>query len=334
MIDKLAELNRVLLAVRDLVDPEGFADVKIVIEHCKSPVIEARMPDHEISVSFAVTVGLLTHRDTSVGLTENGLSFVDLNPGGDYDLSEGQKKLLLRICYLHGPLREHSRNILREFSQTLGGDALRWSSYDSSPLPVEWAAEHLNQLGLLQRRDDGWEVRAEYSSTVAVFLEEGAGWSEEEFREYLKEKEEVGRLGENLVKAFETHRLTKMGHEVEARCVRRISNVRVNAGYDIESFDGPSPAVNYDRFIEVKGAKGPHMHFFWSQNEIQVATRLGERYWIYFQGSIDVKKGIARHKPIMLQDPVKSVLKDGKVKITPQGLIVEAKITGEPIANH
>lgn len=334
MIDKLAELNRVLLAVKELVDPEGFADAKAVIEHCKSTVIEARIPNHEISVSFAEQVGLITSRGSAVSLTENGLGFVDLNPGTLYDLSEGQKKLLLRICYLHGPLRKQARGILTEFSQALGSDAFRWSVYDSSPLADEWAAEHLNQLGLLRRRDDGWEVNAEYTNTVAVFLEEGEGWSEEKFKEYLKEKEEVGKLGEDLVKTFEARRLTRLGHVVEARCIRKISNMRVNAGYDIESFDGPSPAVNYDRFIEVKAARGAKVHFFWSQNEIQVATRLGERYWIYFQGAVDVAKGIARNEPIMLQNPVKSVLQDGKIKTTPHGLIVEANMTGRPVGKH
>ncbi len=331
MIDKLAELNRVLLAVKGFADRDGFASVKAVIEHCKSTVIEARIPNHEISISFAEQIGLLTTRGTAVSLTENGLGFVDLNPGSLYDLSEGQKRLLLRICYLHGPLRKQARSILTEFSQALGADALRWSAYDSSPLPDEWAAEHLHQLGLLRRQEDGWEVRAEYTKTVAVFLEEGEGWSEEKFKKYLKEKEEVGKLGEDLVKAFEARRLTRMGHVVEARCVRKISNVRVNAGYDIESFDGASPAVDYDRFIEVKGARGPQMHFFWSQNEIQVATRLGERYWIYFQGAIDVAKGIARNEPIMLQDPANAIARDGTFKTTPHGLIVEAKMTGSPI---
>ena len=89
-----------------------------------------------------------------------------------------------------------------------------------------------------------------------------------------------------------------LGHAVEAHCVRRISNVRVNAGYDIESFDGPSPPVAYDRFIEVKGAKSDKLRFFWSDNEIKVAKKLGKRYWIYFQGSVDVKNGVARDEPI------------------------------------
>jgi hypothetical protein len=331
MIEKLAELNRVILAVDELGDAEGTASVDAVIEYCKGTVIEARRPKHEMSVSFAEQIGLLVTSGGAIRLTEEGVGLVQLNPTSQYDLSEEQKRVILRTCYLHGPLREQARNILKEFSPALEGEALRWSLYDSSPFPNEWAAEHLSELGLLQRRADGWEVSADYTRTVAVFLDEGKGWSEEKFKEYLKEKEEVGKLGENLVKAFEMRRLMKMGHAVEARCVRRISNLRVNAGYDIESFDGSSPTVVYDRFIEVKGARRGQMRFFWSDNEMRVAKRLGELYWIYFQGAIDVAKEIARDEPIMLHNPVKSILQDGKFKTTPQGLIVESEMKGKPI---
>ena len=170
MIDKLAELNRVLLAVKDLVDNEGSANVEAVIDHCKSQVIEARMPNHENSIAFAEQIGLLAVHDTALGLTENGVGFLDLNPGSLYDLSDGQKKLLLRICYLHGPLREQSRNTLGEFSQLLGGDALRWSSYDSSPLPSEWPAEHLKPTGLApaSRRRVGGSRRV-YKHRCGIF---------------------------------------------------------------------------------------------------------------------------------------------------------------------
>jgi len=331
MIEKLAELNRVLLAVNELRDADGAASIDAVIEHCKGTVIEGRIPKHEISIAFAEQIGLLVTAGGAIQLTAEGMGFIELNPESQYDLSEGQRRVLLRTCYLHGPLREQARNILKEFSPALGGDALRWSLYDSSPFPDEWPAEHLSQLGLLQRREDGWEVTADYTRTVAIFLEEGEGWSEEKFREYLKEKEEVGKLGENLVKTFEMRRLMNMGHAVEAQCVRRISNLRVDAGYDIESFDASCPAVAYDRFIEVKGARGRQMRFFWSENEIRVAQRLGKRYWIYFQGAIDATKGIARDEPIMLRDPATLILRGGQFKTTPQGLIVESEMKGKPI---
>jgi hypothetical protein len=331
MIEKLAELNRVLLAVNELRDVDGVAELEVVIEHCKGTVIEARIPEHQLNIEFAGQIGFLVISGNAIRLTDEGLGFIELNPSSQYDLSEEQKRVLLRTCYLHGALRKDAMAILKVFSPGLGTDVFRWSLYDSPPLPNEWTVEHLSQLGLLHRRDDGWEVRGDYSKTVAEFLGEGEGWSEESFREYLKEKEEVGKLGEDLVKAYEVRRLMSLGHAVEARCVRRISNLRVNAGYDIESFDSSSPAMAYDRFIEVKSARGRQLRFFWSDNEIKIATKLGKRYWIYFQGAIDVGKQKGRDEPILVNDPVNSILKSGTFKIIPQGLIVESDMKGKPI---
>src|SRR6266478_3527902 len=110
MIEKLAELNRVLLAVDELGDADGAASIDAVIEHCKGTVIEARIPNHEVSISFAEQIGLLV---------TDGAVIIEFNPAGQYDLSDGQKRVLLRTCYLHGPLREQARSILKEFSPAL-----------------------------------------------------------------------------------------------------------------------------------------------------------------------------------------------------------------------
>lgn len=331
MIEKLAELNRVLFVTNELKDADGVASIDVVIERCKATVIEARIPEHQNTIAFAGRIGLMVVEASGVKLSDEGQAFIELNPESEYDLSEQQKRVLLRTCYLHGALRKDAMSILRAFSPKLGTDLFRWSLYDSPSFENEWTPEHLMQLGLLERRDDGWEVRADYTATVAEFLGEGDGWSEESFREYLKEKEEVGKVSENLVKAFEVRRLMNLGHTVEARCVRKISNLRVNAGYDIESFDASSPAVTYDRFIEVKGARQRQVRFFWTDNEIKIAKKLGKRYWIYFQGAVDAGKGTARDEPVLVNDPANSILASGKFKTTPQGLIVESDTTGRPV---
>jgi hypothetical protein len=329
MIEKLAELNRVLLAVSELADADRTASIEAVVAHCKETVIEARIPNHETTIAFAAQTGFLDMQGNDAQLTDDGVRFLELNPTRQYDLSEEQKKVLLRTCYLHGAQREEARAILKEFAPGLEGDGLHWSPFDSSPLPNELTAEHLGQLGLIHRHEDGWKVNGDYLQTVSTFLDEGAGWSEEQFKQYLKEKEEVGKLGEDLVKEFEAQRLLGLGHTVEARCVRRISHIRVNAGYDLESFDAASPNITYDRFIEVKGAKGPQLRFFWSENEMNVATKLGKQYWIYFQGSIDVAKKRCLHEPIMLNDPINTILPDASFAKTPQGLIVQSNLKGK-----
>jgi hypothetical protein len=295
-----------------------------------APLPLRTIPDHEKNISFAHEIGFITLNVPVIRLMPEGKTFIALNQNAQYDLTEEQKRVLLRTCYLDGPIRKNAMGVLKQFSPALEGGTFRWTFFDSSPFPDEWTINHLSQLGLVIRLSDGWEVTGEYTKTVSSFLEEGEGWSEEKFREYLREKDEVGKIGESLVREFERQRLLGLGHKVEAHCVRSISTVRVNAGYDIESFDGPSPTVAYDRFIEVKGARASQLRFFWSDNEIRIAKRLGKKYWIYFQGSIDVAAGAARDEPILLNDPVSSILTDNRFKTVPQGLIVEAAMRGRP----
>lgn len=328
MIDRLAELNRALIAVTVLKDNNNMANRADVLDQCASMVIEGRLPDHEATIRFAEYIGLLILHDDAVALTQRGAHFLELNPELLYDLSSEQALLLLRTCFLDGPIREDARQILVAFSPAFQDGTFRWSSVDGVPLPgPTWVADHLRQLGLLRINEDGLEVTGEFVNTVSSFLEEGAGWSEERFQEYLKEKTEVGNLAEDLIINFEMDRLRKLGNVLESRCVRRISKVKVNAGYDIESFDATAPDLNFNRFIEVKGSRSAEIHFFWSENEMKIAKQLGPCYWIYYLGGINVKKGTARLDPLLIQNPIVSVLSNPRLRKTPHGVIVEGKIT-------
>src|SRR5439155_16120100 len=109
MVDNIAELNRLLLAARLLTDEERSATVEAVIEQCRSTVIEGRMPDHEVTIKFAVLLGLLTEHKRRLSITEAGITFLTLNQAEGYDLVEEQNRLLLRTCFLQGPLRSQTR---------------------------------------------------------------------------------------------------------------------------------------------------------------------------------------------------------------------------------
>ena len=244
MIDKLAELNRVLFAVSTLRDEKNAAEKGAVILHCKGVVIEGRMPDHEMTIEFSGHIGLIEQRRNRIKLTPDGEMFLELNPEGLYDLSDQQKRFILRKCFLDGPFRDETLECLREFSASAKGKTLRWSEIDSSPMKVErWVPEHLHQLGFLRRGKDWLEVTSAYVDTVSVFLSETRGWTEEQHLEYLREKKDLGNLAEDLIVDFEIDRLRKLGCMPESGCVHKISKLKVNAGYDIESFNGKSKAM-------------------------------------------------------------------------------------------
>lgn len=322
-----------LIAASALADDKHRADKEAVIRQCEGTVIEGRTPDHEASLEYASEVGLLHVDGRFVVLTGEGLTFLDMNPEKLYDLSEGQRKFLIRACYLHGKFREESFKLLSMFSPSYARDTYRWSWVDGPPLEGDAnILEQLRELGLLVREQAWYEINAEFVDAVAAFLSEGKGFSEEKFMEYLHEREEVGKVAESLVVEFEGQRLRDAGHVAEALSVRRISRLRANAGYDIESFDGKSRGVNYDRFIEVKGAKSSKVHFIWSDNEMRIAKKLGPRYWIYFQGGIDLNSKKAKNKLLMFQNPIETILKDARFATTAQGVIVESEMRGELVA--
>jgi len=323
----------VLLAVKEVMDDKGAASINSVVEQCKAIVIDGGMPEHLETIEFAEKIGFIKKGQKKLYLLKPGEYFLALNKENMYDLLPSQKNYLLRTCFLHGCFREDTFSLLKKFSPDYKDNTFRWSSVDGSPLEVEnWFVERLIELSLLVPIHNGLEISPQYVRAISDFLEEGKGWSLEAFEEYLKEKKEVGDIAEQTVLDYESERLTALGCEVEARCIRPISSLRVNAGYDIESFDNASPGMNFNRFIEVKGAKSSSIHFFWSQNEMTVAKKLGKRYWIYFQGGIDVKRKIINNDPIIFQDPLNTILKDARITSTPQGLIIEGKIKGAQAA--
>jgi hypothetical protein len=323
--DSASELNRILLAVNALKDNKKSAYVRAVVRSCRETVIDSTLPNHDSNIAFTTQLGFLSRKNKKVALTPEGESFLEFNPDGLYELTEDQKRLLLRNCYLHGALRTVTFRVMKRFSaQYEKANTFRWSPYDGDPMGEdEWMLRHLEELGLISQQRHYFEVQAEYVTTVGSFLSEGKGWSEEELREYLEQKKEVGDVAEDLILTFEIDRLRKLGCEVECRCVRRISKVRVNAGYDLESFNGKSKDLNFDRVIEVKGSAEKGLRFFWSNNEIEVAKSLGDKYWIYYLGGVNRKAKAATEKPIQIQNPVKAILEKKDFKTTPQGVIVE-----------
>lgn len=330
MIGRIEELNRVLLSAKTLIDKNKSIEEDILIEYCQQVLIEARMPDHTLTIHFCENIGLLTRKKNKLSLTEQCKLFLELNPKSLYELSDEQKRFIIRNCYLSGNLQRQTRACLKSFSPDYKKKTYRWSSYDSPALNIEeWIPEHLRQLGILKRISNGFEVQKKYVETVVTFLAEKKGWTEEQFKEYLKEKKELGDLAEKLILEFEINRLRKLKCFPEAGCVRIISKLKTGEGYDIDSFDKKSPGMKYDRFIEVKGSGKSAVRFIWSPNEIEVAKKLGNNYWIYYQGGIIKKNGTAKNKPLLFQNPIKTIMKNSNFTQTHNGIIIEANLTGE-----
>jgi hypothetical protein len=137
---------------------------------------------------------------------------------------------------------------------------------------------------------------------------------EDTFLELLGQKKLHGIIAEEFVQETEKARLISLGREDLAGLVRRVAEHNVAAGYDILSFDGKKSSLSPDRFIEVKGNYSDQLIFYISKNELNVAKRKKNKYWLYCVLNVnfpDLKK------IIMFKNPYKAIFKSKKIKVEP-----------------
>lgn len=126
----------------------------------------------------------------------------------------------------------------------------------------------------------------------------------------LEAQREQGERGELYVLEFEKKRITDPYKRVQ---IERISTIDVTAGFDIVSFNNNlSPKI--DRFIEVKTFKGAE-HFYWSDHEKDIASIIGESYFLYLVDYDCINKN--GYEPIIIQNPAKVIFDSGDWIIEP-----------------
>lgn len=125
----------------------------------------------------------------------------------------------------------------------------------------------------------------------------------EELRKRLEQQQINGEIGEKYVLEFESKRLNQKGG------IEWIAPYDSAAGYDILSFNDSESAQN-DRFIEVKAYVGEAPYFYWTQNEMMVARKYKENYFLYL---VDREKiDILDYEPLIISNPIISVLEDAR----------------------
>lgn len=144
-----------------------------------------------------------------------------------------------------------------------------------SAFPLAYAAirNFLITVGALDKEENGEIcVSNSYENEWTSRL----GKQREKFtlEQLLKRQEEQSKRGleaEEFVLSIEKQRLPG-----KASKIKRISDFDVVAGYDVVSYEN-ADSDTYDRFIEVKCYIGSP-HFFWSENESDVAKIKGDKY--------------------------------------------------------
>ena len=273
-IAELNEFNRTLLVIAQLSQPGDSCSIRPIIDLCSSLSFGGYPVDHYKSLRLCQYAGLLSMTKSKVKLTELGTQFLDCNPANSYEITERQKQFVAEQLVLHGPWQPRARAMLKNFSPNY--DKVTYNmDLDENPRHTRYnSIVHLLQaLGVLHRIGGTLWVEPTYVTAVKWLRAASGVMSEDELDQALQANIKLAEQAEEAVLEYERERLGSMGCHAQASLVRRISQLNVSAGYDIESFDGNKPLFDYDRFIEVKSSYGSELRFYWSENERRVAEK-------------------------------------------------------------
>lgn len=129
-----------------------------------------------------------------------------------------------------------------------------------------------------------------------------------ELSKKLKSIEELGILAEQVILKYEKLRLKKFP-QLSSQ-IKHISQDKVNAGYDIQSYTFKSNITeSTPRYIEVKAVSELDNKFYWSRNELAVAENLGDEYYLYLL-PVKANKNFDIKNLLIIQNPHKKVFRN------------------------
>ena len=308
-----AELNRFLFTAKALDTGEG-AEYDSVLKAAAATNFAGRIADHARTFAFGEALGLLRQTGERFQLTRRGNRFLSLNEEQTYELSTEQQRFLNLECIGASEYASVVAEILAEFQLDAKG------AFSAPSLDYRRPSELLiNLFGFL--RETGFLLGAGETMRVApsaqpeaARLRSATTISLTELMAILEARTKRAATAELWVAGYERRRLGGLGCVVEADAVRVISEQNVCAGYDIDSFDDAARPFVYNRFIEVKSTTLEATEFVWSQNEIETASRLKSRYWIYLLSSYREDDS---HDLTLIQDPANELRKGGRLVLEP-----------------
>ena len=312
MISDLREINRILLVI-DALTIDGHAKLSDVIDECKNTVLGGKRVNHEETIDFCVSSGIILKSNEFITYSPLGKKIFDVNLEGFWELNNLQKTLLIENCFLDGYFLEKSIAILKQFHPENKLKTFVFSKQDSNFLhghPSD--LQLLKQIGLIFDSEQFMIVNPEFSKLLS-FLLSSKKMSYDELEQKIKIDKEIGDIAEQIVLESEKNRLkNEESANVESKLVQIISGTDVTAGYDLESFDGQTTDLKFNRHIEVKGSVNYDVSFYWSSGEIKTSLEYENSYWIYFVSGIDRKNQSYSGEIIKIPNPGHDVLETGK----------------------
>lgn len=308
MVIKLKHIPKLLGIIKKY---ETDKNAKPIIQYVKktfnnSPVQEATYPDFDELGGFCSMTGIIKFQNSIIEITDLGNKiFETFEKNNEFDSS--LKKILRENCFLDGFLSKSIRESLSRFIKT--GNEI-WAPLDKvyNLFPEKIILPLLYECELLEVQGDRAILNPQHTVDIKIKKEKQVRLTQKQIDSQLKLMKKIGQIAEDLVVKFEKNRLKNASYDFESKKVQRISIDFANAGYDVASFNGSSMTGEFDRFIEVKGSSGKDFDLHWSSNEIKIASKLMDRYWIYFISEIDIDTGSSPVDPEIIQNPFLNLL--------------------------
>jgi len=262
------------------------------------------------AVAFFEYLGFIEISIDSLKSTENGRTLYSLLP-------DGFEEALCDAC-----LNKITTDEIIDIS-ALRFNAERGRYYiqrHGFPIAAAVFRNVLLQLGALSEVRDGsgsLEIR-EYYETIFAKVQKKTKrmMSLNMLKKQMELQERQGEAAEEYVVSYEKARLLATTYSEK---IKRISGIDVSAGYDIVSFEEET-SVRFDRFIEVKSFVG-QPHFYWSKNEVEIASLYGDKYYLYL---IDAEKVVeSDYSPTIIRNPAKIIIESDGWLMQPTSYLVQ-----------
>lgn len=315
--------NKVLISLSDLNREGDSCSVKSLISQCKSIASGGQIGDYDLVIDYCKQCGLIQIKKDSVIISSLGQKFLDANRERFFEINEAQKNIIAERIIFRGSWNQHARELFEFFAPNYKKATYELSVVDSFlSMKQNTTAHFFKYLGILQEDGNLISVTKKYTELVYHLTADSKAISEQQLEKILMENRKLGAQAEIAVVEFEKQRLRKLGKTLHAELVKRISTINTSAGYDIESFDGTTEEFVPNRFIEVKATQSEEFRFYWSNNEMNIAKKKRDVYWIYFMKAFKEDKP-QETNPIMIQNPGHSIPKHSFLTMKAHTFIIE-----------
>jgi hypothetical protein len=315
----LVNFNYLMIVIYTL-SVDGWCSIKAVHETCAQRTFNAQIIDYRKIIEVLEYCDLLVTKRGKVSITDKGSEFVRLNEHSFLELNPKQKYFLAENCMFYGRYKSQAKRIFNTFVSDHNEMTYKYNWSDKYEVPIndKITLHVFEYLGIVIRREAAFAVDPKYLKHVREIRAETRGITQEELERSLDTNRKLGFKAEELVVEYERKRLSELGLDAEADRVKRISVLDPEAGYDIRSFIGTGPTAEHDKFIEVKSSQKSGVEFYWTKNEIDVAQKLGDQYWIYFLPDFSDSAVLKDINPLAIKNPADVVLNNHAFECEPR----------------